>query len=156
MTGSGRELSFGYDGLGRALTETTSSLLSAQTVTRVFDGLTPIGGVNEQSGSVISVVRGPSGEAVLQHTDTALVDESSWLLADRLGSAVGQTGGSRITGTARYSLFGEPTFDTVGWDAVPGFTGELVDEPTVWSRSMPAATIPPRRRGSPRTRGGAR
>ena len=75
-------------------------------------------------------MRGPSGEAVLQHTDTALVDESSWLLADRLGSAVGQTGGSRITGTARYSLFGEPTFDTVGWDAVPGFTGELVDEPT--------------------------
>ena len=127
---AGRTVTTGYDGLGRALTETTQSLLIlGETTQQVWDGLSV---VQQDVGEVgeTSLIRDATGDVAIQHTEGLLTDDTRWGLTDRLGSTIGQAQGSKVGQLARYSDWGVPTFATVGWNSQTGYTGELGDSVT--------------------------
>jgi hypothetical protein len=86
--------------LGRALASSTTSLLIlGQASTQVWDGLEVV----HQSGPFgdTSLVRDVTGDVAIQTGDGLLSGGDRWGLTDRLGSTIGQTSGSRITGIGR-------------------------------------------------------
>ena len=96
VTDAGGKVSFGYDGLGRAVTRTSRSLLSTDRASSVFDGLVPVGQDSSVSG-LRSLVRDVTGDVAIQNTarpgvlGTGLLGgvDTRWGLTDRLGSTVG-------------------------------------------------------------------
>ncbi|CAN5431611.1 hypothetical protein BH10ACT7_BH10ACT7_07930 [soil metagenome] len=123
---AGRKVTTGYDGIGRALTTTTQSLLIlASTTTQVWDGYDVV----QQSGpsGVSNLVRDVAGDVAIQTADGLLSGGDRWGLTDRLGSTIAQTSGSRVGQLAKYSDWGIPTFASVGVNSATGYTGELTD-----------------------------
>ena len=68
---AGGKVSFGYDGLGRAVMQTSRSLLSSDRISSVFDGLVPVGEDSSVSG-VRSLVRDVTGDVAIS---PAIVDD---------------------------------------------------------------------------------
>ncbi|CAN5431404.1 hypothetical protein BH10ACT7_BH10ACT7_07910 [soil metagenome] len=123
---TGRKVTTGYDGLGRSLTSTTSSLLIlASTTTQVWDGYDV---VQQSTGSAVTnLVRDVTGDVAIQTTPGLLGSSTQWGLTDRLGSTIAQASGSRVGQLAKYSDWGIPTFASVGFNSITGYTGELSD-----------------------------
>ncbi len=123
---TGRKVTTGYDGLGRSLTSTTSSLLIlGSTTTQVWDGYDV---VQQSTGSATTtLVRDVTGDVAIQTTPGLLGTSTQWGLTDRLGSTIAQASGSRVGQLAKYSDWGIPTFTSVGFTSRTGYTGELSD-----------------------------
>ncbi|MDZ4044787.1 MAG: RHS repeat-associated core domain-containing protein, partial [Rhodoglobus sp.] len=142
VSGAGRTVTTGYDGLGRALTSTTRSLLIlGQTTTQVWDGLEVVQQDAALTG-VSNLVRDVTGEVAIQTADGLLSGGDRWGLTDRLGSTVAQGSGSRVSQVVSYSDWGIPTFATVGYNSAAGFTGELGDGVTGLSEYFARAYDP--------------
>lgn len=122
-----REVEYEYDGLGRALTEEVRSLLVLQSETeQVWDGMVVV--AQSSTAGATSLVRDVLGDVALQSTPGLLGStDTRWGLTDRLGSTIGQAQGSKVGQLAEYSDWGMPTFGTLGWNSVTGYTGELGD-----------------------------
>ncbi|PJJ70964.1 RHS repeat-associated protein [Diaminobutyricimonas aerilata] len=125
-----RHVEYGYDGLGRALTETVDNLLILdETTTQQWDGYTVISRDSDEFGAT-ELVRDAIGDVAIQNSDALLGEDTRWGLTDRQGSTIGQTHGSKIGQLTHYSDWGVPTFDTLGWNSETGYTGELSDTAT--------------------------
>ncbi|MDO7881627.1 RHS repeat-associated core domain-containing protein [Salinibacterium soli] len=139
---AGRTVTTGYDGLGRALTSTTRSLLVlGQTSTQVWDGLEVVQQDAALTG-VSNLVRDVTGEVAIQTAEGLLSGGDRWGLTDRLGSTIGQASGSRVSQVVSYSDWGIPTFQTLGYNSAAGFTGELGDSITGLSEYFARAYDP--------------
>ncbi|MEO8094016.1 MAG: RHS repeat-associated core domain-containing protein [Pseudolysinimonas sp.] len=127
---AGRKVTTKYDGMGRALSNTTTSLLVlAQTTTQVWDGLTVVQQTAPLTGTSNLIRDAATGDVAIQ-TGTLLAGGTKWGLTDRLGSTIGQTSGSKVGQLAKYSDWGVPTFQTLGFTSKTGYTGELGDTTT--------------------------
>lgn len=122
-----------YDGLGRAVTRSTTEATGTETVSWTYDGLEPVTGTN-QSGAHVSLVRDDLGSEVLQIDErlTGTTDGTNrWALVDALGSVVAQAsdavGTSAITQLVEYSDYGSPDLLTGGLASVIGYSGEATD-----------------------------
>ncbi len=65
-------------------------------------------------------------EGIVQSGD----DEARWALLDRLGSVVAEATGAEgadISELVSYAEYGEPSFESVGYQNPYGFTGHLQD-----------------------------
>lgn len=130
VTQAARTTTTGYDGLGRALTETVESLLIlGSTTEQVWDGLSVVQQNTGELGET-ALVRDVTGDVAIQHSEGLLIDDNRWGLTDRLGSTVAQAQGSKVGQLAKYSDWGVPTFLTLGWNSQTGYTGELGDQIT--------------------------
>jgi len=120
--------SYGYDGLGRALTMDAVTEYGTERTTAVYSGLSAVQQSSDLTGTV-TLLRDAVGRVALQ--SAAPGDGSaaaSWSLQDRLGSTVAQTTtAGRVTDLVSYSDFGVPTFASTGFASSVGFTGELTD-----------------------------
>ena len=86
--------------------------LLGETTQQVWDGLSVVQQDVGEAGET-SLVRDPTGDVAIQHTEGLLVDDTRWGLTDRLGSTIGQAQGSKVGQLANYSDWGVPTFATV-------------------------------------------
>ena len=119
--------STGYDGLGRAVTRQVETAHSSDMVTSNFLGGTMTGTTSALHGET-SVLWGALGrlEGIVQSGD----DEARWALLDRLGSVVAEAtgvGGADISELVSYAEYGEPSFESIGYQNPYGFTGQLQD-----------------------------
>ncbi|TXI52617.1 MAG: hypothetical protein E6Q57_04735, partial [Mycobacterium sp.] len=119
--------STGYDGLGRAVTRQVETAHSSDMVTSNYLGGTMTGTTSALHGDTI-VLWSALGklEGIVQWGD----DEARWALLDRLGSVVAEAtgvGGADISELVSYAEYGEPSFESVGYQNPYGFTGQLQD-----------------------------
>nr|WP_243848881.1 RHS repeat-associated core domain-containing protein [Lysinibacter cavernae] len=146
VTSLERVSEFGYDGLGREVKQSDTTELGTSETTSTWSGdsvvqqttktetsskapfqagpntkqLTSPGG---DAGEVTTLVRDSFGDVALQSKG----GEASWSLLDNLGSTAAQAVGGQVTDLASYSAWGVQMFESSGWDAVTGFTGERSD-----------------------------
>ena len=119
--------STGYDGLGRAVDRQVDTAYSSDTVTSNYLGGTVTGTSSSLHGET-SVLWGALGrlEGIAVDGD----DSMRWALLDRLGSVVAEaTGvsGADISELVSYAEYGQPSFESVGYQNPYGFTGQLQD-----------------------------
>ncbi|MCA0379074.1 MAG: DUF6531 domain-containing protein [Actinobacteria bacterium] len=119
--------STGYDGLGRAVTRQVDTAYSSDRVTNTYLGGTVTGATSVLHGDT-SMLWGALGrlEGITSDSD----DTVRWALLDRLGSVVAEaTGaeGANISELVSYAEYGEPLFESVGYQNPYGFTGQLQD-----------------------------
>ena len=119
----GRSTSYAYDGLGRKASATDTTRYGTTTTRTVSAGATPIQQTDSQHGTTTLVYDVVGRVAEQVSTDGTV----SWDLLDRLGSTVAQSTGGSITQLASYSDWGEQSFETGGWSALAGFTGQESD-----------------------------
>lgn len=127
----GRTAAYGYDALGRRTTTADTSEHGTLTSTQHWSGMTP-SGVSSSGQGTVALVRDVTGELAMQ----AAAGEVSWALLDRLASTVASTDETgQLSQLAGYADHGTPQFETTGWDARLGFTGEP-DDPTAGTNSF--------------------
>ena len=119
--------STGYDGLGRAVTRQVDTAYSSDTVTNTYLGGTVTGTTSVLHGDT-SMLWGALGrlEGITSDSD----DTVRWALLDRLGSVVAEATGAEgadISELVSYAEYGEPSFESVGYQNPYGFTGQLQD-----------------------------
>ncbi|WP_426518709.1 RHS repeat-associated core domain-containing protein [Diaminobutyricibacter sp. McL0618] len=119
----GRTTSYGYDGLGRQASATDTTNYGTITTRTVSAGTTPVQQTSSQHGTT-TLVYDAVGHVAEQVGKNG---SASWDLLDRLGSTVAQSTGGSITQLASYSDWGEQSFETGGWSALAGFTGQASD-----------------------------
>lgn len=118
-------VTYGYDGLGRAV-QTVTDFGGPQIATWTWwDGDTAAG-ITSTQGVDAGIVTDPVGQVLLQSgAPGAASSSAAWLLQDvRSSTTATATGQGRVTDVTGYSDFGVPTLPTEGWAAVASFTGK--------------------------------
>ena len=121
----GRETTTGYDGLGRAVTESVTTQFGTDTTAQSWAGGSAIERSSDQQGDT-TLIWGVAGELAGIGTDTS--DEARWALLDQLGSVVAEATGAKgadISQLATYSEYGTPEFESTGYAQFHGYTGQL-------------------------------
>jgi RHS repeat-associated protein len=132
-TAGGATTTYGYDGLGRAVSTSTTESTGTVTATWTFDGLDPVG-ARTSDGAEVALVRDTLGTVALQADDrlSGTTDGAvRWGLVDALGSLVAQasaaSGAASITQLATYDDYGTADQQTPGWASVTGYSGQMAD-----------------------------
>jgi RHS repeat-associated protein len=120
---NGRNTSYAYDGLGRQATNTDTTEYGTIVTHTVYNGTTPIQQTDQLHGTTTQV-RDAAGGLAEHVTQTGA---ATWDLLDGLGSSVAETQGSSITQLLKYSEWGIQDFESSGWSAPTGYTGQESD-----------------------------